>query len=332
MAWPTPALDSLIYTSSGKGAVWLHALCRALNERQGVLGKTKTQFIKSGGGEGADLSLADVQALWIGGASDGAITNLHRVMAGLKALVETTIGPGLTTRPFMTSSGSSGPAYSLTSLQTAVGLGSFPDEADSWTDLNFWQQLKESFDLLIYCRAQLGVTIDINEYVTPTPQAAFQDAWDDALAATPTLLEYDNLVGSRTGFTGPFLGHRLSSFGSFPSITQSYQIRVPSGNASLNASHLSGSLTESYYNLRNGIHPDYPDEWTLGSHSLTTVTDGDLSTTDLSIGVNNSIAWGATAVVPTTVPSRTGDNNDSTAVLAYAMLYFDIAAELTDQA
>jgi len=88
MAWPTPALDDAILSNDTAGRRWLHALCTAINEREGCLGVTKSKFLKGSGGEAANLDVSDLIGLWIGGPNDGAITNLNRCMAAVKGLVK----------------------------------------------------------------------------------------------------------------------------------------------------------------------------------------------------------------------------------------------------
>lgn len=320
MAWPTPALDGLLLTENSNGRRWLHALCQALNEREGCLGLTKTEFVKADGTEAADISFADLEGGWIGGANDCAITNLNRCMTGLKAMLsETAVNPFNTYYHFLNSSGSGGSSYTLAALQTAVGLGAFPNEADSWTDLNFWKQLKSAFDLLIYCRKELPIARG-NVSQRTGSGADVAAAWADAYTDTPSTVGGGSFSSNHLGFVASGV---FATFREGPT------------TVGVNSTALAGVLTESY--LRCQMNCDahgstFPAGWTIGGIHITSTTNADVATTDITLGANDSIAFDSDSSAPSSVPlPNPGFFNGPGSVL-WATLYYDIETELTDQA
>jgi len=324
MGWPTLDLDTAIMSHDTAGKRWLHALCLALNERQGCLGLTKTLFLKPDGSEDSDLDLADFTGLWIGGPDDGAITNLNRCMAGLKSMIVQTHPAPVsgTYATFTTVSGSSGSGYGLSGLEAAVGLGAFPEECDSWVDLNFWKQLKESFDLLIHARRKI---VPIRGSVSERTGAGVDpsEAWFEAYSDTPA---------TRSGSGDDHLVFRVSipSAGVYVGL-----FREGPTTVSINCVGMSGTLVESYLHAVIGVFgppQNFPTGWSLGSLNITSsVADTLIATSDVALGALNSLAFDCDSTPTAAIPTSFG-SSQLRGLVRWADLYFDIATILTDQA
>jgi len=323
MAWPTPALDDLILTDGTPhcgGKVWLHALCLALNEREGCLGMTKTEFLKADLSEASDLAISDFTGMWIGGPDDGALTNLGRCMTGLKAMLTVTAVNTINTySQFVNASGSGGSSYTLSALQTAVGLGAFPDAPDSWTDLNFWKQLQEAFDLLIYCRKQLPIARgNVNQRTGSGVNLAA--TWADAYADTPSTVGGGSFLSNHLGFVSSDV---FATFREGPT------------TVGVDSTALAGTLTDSYLYCQmacDAYGGTFPAGWTIGGIHITSTTNADVATTDITLGSNDSIAFDCDSSAPSSEPLPNPGFYSAGGTVLWATLYFDIAAELTDQA
>lgn len=320
MAWPTPTLNEMLLTENSNGRRWLHALCRALNQREACLGLTKTEFMLADGSESADPSFDDFLGLWVGGENDGAITNLGRCMTGLKAMLTATdvdlIG---THSQFFDESGSGGSGYTLSSLQTAVGLGSFPDAPTLWTDLNFWKQLQGAFDLLIYCRKQLPITRgNVSERIGAGSGIAA--AWAAAYADTPSTVGGGSLLNPHMGFIADA---SLATFREGPT------------TIAVNSTGLSGTLTEAflYCQLNVNAHGSgFPDGWTIESvHVTSTINNALIATPDIVLGENTVLDFDCDNDAPATSPVLSPPFQ-AQGTVRWADVYFDIAGELEDQA
>jgi len=332
MAWPTPDLEDVILSYDTGGKRWLHALCLALNERQASMGVALTEFIKGDGSEDSMLDITDFTGLWIGGPDDGAVTNLNRVMGGLKTMLAAqsasgSFGIGSTYQQFTTTSGSSGSGYTLSSLQTAIGLGSFPDECESWADLNFWKQLKESFDLLIYARRYISASRgSVSERQSPSFDIDPEVAWDSCYADSPSTV-------SGTSTYGWLAFGYQTSFGAYR-----FVVREGPSEATINTTSLSGTLTEAYLSLAAYVGADgnpaqFPSGWTCEGLTFYVDTVGLVATGDIAIGANNVLTVDCLENMPATYePAVVVDPIYPNISVQGALIYFDIAAELTDQA
>lgn len=320
MAWPTPALDGLLLTDNSNGRRWLHALCQALNEREGCLGMPKTEFLKADGTEAADITFADLEGGWIGGANDCAITNLGRCMTGLKAMLTvTSVNPFNTYSQFVNSSGSGGSSYTLAALQTAVGLGAFPNAPDSWIDLNFWRQLQDAFDLLIYCRKELPIARgNVSQRTGSGVDVAA--AWADAYADTPSTVGGGSFTSNHLGFVS---SNVFATFREGPT------------TVGVNSTALAGVLTDSYLYcsmICDAYGSPFPAGWTIGGIHITSTTNALVATTDITLGANDSISFDCDSAAPSSVPLPNPGSFNGAGTVQWATLYYDIATELTDQA
>ena len=332
MAWPTPSLDDLIVTHDTGGKRWLHALCLAINEREGCLGITKTQFVKGDGSENSDLALADFTGLWVGGVRDGAITNLNRCMAAVKAMVKLPHPffpsfPIFDYEAFSVTSGAGGGTYSMAELEAAVGLGAFPVAADSWVDLNFWKQIQGALDLMIYGRRQVAATATgISERTTAVLYAGAADAWAATYADTPAIVSGGGTFGQieLVVYDVGFGGYRA--------------IFREAATITVNTMGITGTLTNSYLNvylIRDTTPATIPASWQIGSHTEgSLIGTNNIATVDVALGVLNDFPFSYNYTPTATWPVGFGVAvpYGSYGTVNFADLYFDISAELTDQA
>lgn len=316
MAWPTPDLDGLLLTDNSNGRRWLHALCRAVNEREGCLGFTKTEFVKADGTEAADITFDDLEGGWIGGTNDCAITNLNRCMAALKAMLThrpdpVLTGPAYLFNTFKDGSGSSATDWTLSSLQTDIGLGAFPDETPDWASLNFWKQMKEALDRMIYGRRAMGKT-------SATCTVKAEAAWPPTTGA-------GSAYPTNFPLEGEITWHWDGSFG----------ITRTAATIYFDCSTMAGTLTESYLNTvkaKSGTWAADP-AYTLGGITIPSSEPGGLqqqTTSDITIGSNNSLAFDFNTTPPGSALS--GGSWWQGMSVYYADLYIDLSPELTDQA
>ena len=342
MGWPTPSLDDVILSNETGGKRWLHALCLATNERQISLGLSQTQFIKGDGSEGSSLGIDAFTDVWIGGASDGAITNLNRCMTALKAMLTQTTGFG-TVGTFIDSATFGATPWTLASIQTDVGLGAFGTAADGWTDLTFWKQIKEAYDRMLYCRkisVASGISLKRQESTTIyTNGTEAEVSWDECVADTPF---------SSTWTLGQQSGLFYGGFSTDP-FTYAGFIYFQNDCSCSFQNNCSGSLAEAYYSvvaaLGSGV--SLAPAWTLTPSGGTPISvaatySGYKTGAELSLGSSNQTDYGYTFSLPADFPSggTTTPGLGSGAYsgywarfqLQYADFYFDITGELTDQA
>ena len=241
MAWPNPALDDLIWTHDTGGKRWLHAICRAVNERQIGLGLAQTKFIIGDGSEASSIDVSDLTGVWVGGPNDGAITNLNRCMAAIKAML-TQSGSFGTIGSFLQSVGFGATAWTLTTLQTDVGLGTFPTATDRFTDLNFWKQMKEALDRLTICRKiSMSNSGTVSEKISSVADPDIQVAWDAALADSPSTVFWSGTSAHQVGWfasgfqSGPFDGN--------------YDVQFRNSGSTTFVNACAGTIDEAYYVL-----------------------------------------------------------------------------------
>jgi hypothetical protein len=335
MAWPTPALDGLLLTDNSNGRRWLHALCQAVNERQLALGLSLTEFVKADGTEDADITFADLEGGWIGGPDDCAITNLNRCMAAIKSMLTqvTTVG---TFDTFLESAAYGATAWTLSSLQTDIGLGAFADEATDWAELKFWKQMKEALDRMTFCRK---VSVASGGSVKKKAGGPYlndiEQSWDDAVADTPA-----SDTWAFTKQAGIFNYGNRSGFDVSAGVDMLVESKCFFVNACL------GSLEEAYYNVIAVATAYVAPAWELGPVGGTMVSfadsfSGNVAGADLALASSNQSEYGFTFTLPGTVPPGSVTSPPSGAGsftgywcylnAQYADFYIDITAELTDQ-
>jgi hypothetical protein len=97
---------------------------------------------------------------------------------------------------------------------------------------------------------------------------------------------------------------------------------------------LAGALTESYLYCSmacDAYGGTFPAGWTIGGINITSTTNTDVSTTDITLGANDVIDFDCDSAAPSTVPSPNPGFYNAGGTVLWATLYYDIEAELTDQ-
>jgi len=241
--------------------------------------------------------------------------------------------------PYFTVSSGISTAYTVSSLQTAVGLGTFLDYPERTSQALFFQQCKDALDLLIHATRggtfnyALGLTGDFRQNtVVDTDREV---VWDNTVADTPThpavatakcIYEYSLFAG------GDY---------SFCEIYNNYE------HAAVNLSNYSGVLTGAQYAGQtrcDSFTSGYGGSMTayIGTTAFTaTVAPGDTvnqtltaDETELTMGTNSPLV--VTCDLPGTCPLDALVSPGDRARVEFDpvawIVYFDIAAELTDQA
>lgn len=329
MAWTTPTYaGQWAYGANGVLKTALFELCRAVNERQDCLGLTKTSFAKADGTPGTDLVLSDFTNMFTSGPSSQPFAiNCRSIMAAIKALAPR----------FCPTSGIATP-YTVGTLETAVGLGTFLDEPRKANDPLFFQQCQDALDLLIYAQASGSFSI-LSALVKERRANTVVDTdrevvWDSAAGATPTNPAFGSIQ--------VFYEYALFAGGDYSNCVIANEFE----SASINLTNLEGVITAAQYRgqLKCPLGADYGGSMTayIGSTSFSgTVGIGDTQNitqtadeTEMTIGGITDVK--VTCDIPASCPLDPLVSSGDSARVEFAPLgwvaYFDIAAELTDQA
>lgn len=330
MAWTTPTYaGQWAYGANGVLKTALFELCRAVNERQDCLGLTKTSFANADGTPGTDLVLGDFTNMFTSGpGSQPFAINCQSIMAAIKALAP----------HFCPTSGIATP-YTVGTLETAVGLGTFLDEPRKANDPLFFQQCQDALDLLIYARRTgsfLILSTLVKERRAQTIVSTDREAvWDNAVGATPT----NPAAASAT----PYYEYSLGVDGKYVFCSMMNEFEF----VSISMSGAEGVITAAQYTGATSCSSftyDHGGSMTayIGSTSFAaTVSPGDTVTqtltadeTEITMGAISTVK--VTCDLPATCPldalSLPGDRAGVHFNPIGWIVYFDIAAELTDQA
>lgn len=328
MAWTTDTYaGEWAYGVNGVLKTGLHELCLAVNERQGCIGLTKTQFQKADGTPGTDLALSDFTNMFTTGSTLIPFSqNCRSVMAGIKAMRQY----------FAPTSGIATP-YTLAGLEAAVGLGTFLDEPRKANDPLFFQQCHDALNLLIHAVRSgsfvtlSGTTMDRRQQTIPADTDR-EAVWDSAAGATPThpaavaQMIYEYSMGVDDEYTN------CNIYSNFESLS----LNLTPYTGALTAAQYSG-VTSSPSSTHGGSMTAY-----IGSTPFTaTVTAGGsvsqtlaADETELTLGTVSDVVLDCD--IPATCPLEALSVPSNYARVQFVpvgwAVYFDIAAELTDQA
>ena len=146
MAWSIPDYSGL--KANGPSSNWalgMFELCRAVNEREGGSGLSKTTWYKADGSQASDLTLSDFLGLKTSGVSK-VETNLKRIQTAIKGLC----GDHPLGTTFVTAFNGD-TAMTVSALESLIG-SSFLSEPHNSLDSAYWQQLQDALDHLLYFR------------------------------------------------------------------------------------------------------------------------------------------------------------------------------------
>lgn len=313
MAWPGDITQTII-TSNGLGAKWMHAICLAVNERQGALGISKSSFFRADSTTGTDLPLEDIQ---------GILTTSGSPRFNLDIARDAVIS--MLNNGYFTETSGISDVWTVANIETEMGLGAFTANMDRIQELLYWQRLKEALDLMIYARkptAPTGGSRDSYTANSSTPQLA----WDNLLAASPGVFPVAGAGVSvvQTGTSTPT--YPLAMFRTCTGI-------------SIDLSSLAGTITGLEFQMSHNYtnSPVGTLDYTIGTTASSTISAAATvyltgSTSEVTIGSTDTIDMDFDTL-PTTTPfdSVLGASLIS-ASLTYAIPYYDITSELTDQA
>lgn len=180
MPWTIPTYAGTYMGGSPSNArVALFELMRAVNQRQGLNGFTKTQFFRTDGTESADLSMSDILNIRHTGTESNVEKNLKRIRDAVIAMANsgrfTTVSGGTT-------------VWTKSSLELAIDsdLDAAPIRPQ---EARFWQAMKDALDRLKYGKiafTQASPAFSANRRTGAG--ATKDDAWAAAIADTPSAI------------------------------------------------------------------------------------------------------------------------------------------------
>lgn len=234
MGWAIDTYNGL--KTNGPDSNWrlgMFELCRAVNERQGALGTTKTVFFRGDGSESSDLSYADFLGLVTTTVDFGneVFANLQRIQAAIVAML-----------PLFTVDQGRSDAYTLGTLEAAIGT-SLSDDPIRANEARFWQAQRDALDLLIHAWRTvpfgwLNARHDIRQGGAEGTQQA---AWD-AMLGDPVVINLPSI-----GVNGWSMGE-FGALSAFQCVSQ-VSSTSPGHYPTLNLSGVKGMLTEVWYRI-----------------------------------------------------------------------------------
>ena len=318
MSWPTATLCG-VKLFEGEGKAWLHAICQAVNERQAAIDITKTEWILADGSEAADPVLADFDGIRVHGDDSPVRINMERAQNAIEAM--------LNAGYFTEASGYSDP-WTVGSIVTDMGLGAFEFGDVQFHSLNYWAQMKEALDRMIYARRGVvfspsGATVYRKSGLEGSPN----DAWNEMYA------DSESSAAANTGQ----LGWSVAAAGGFS--VAAVATRLIENIAITNS--FSGVLSAIGYTVTNGLS-NYAGsiDVSIGSESFTFSGAGSVEVInvsgDLPLGSVGYVDFEITTTLPSSNPFSTGGGppyvGSISSIFGGTYFYFDIAGELTDQA
>lgn len=316
----------------------LFELMRAVNERQAAVGSSKTAFRKADGTTGADLTMSDIAGI----SAVGGFTGTNYAYQNLLA-VQLWITQNA--RRFTTTD-SSETIWGVSGLSTAVGydLNTFPKRIASAAH---WQAIQDALDLLVY---PWGYLVDPSPTWQPATKSDVESNVSDAWAGRADN-SHSPTIGDRVGVKvdpADDAGNWLATI--TPEVDLAYSEFIW-GDILLGAPiprPIVGVVNSAYAVYRkNGAQISSSVAFTIGGNS-DSVSNG---TSMHEVAVTEPDLTGADPVlnIEFTVPSSSPFNEESHPTMDFFQrraqvdysgggrfpvikIYFDISAELTDQA
>lgn len=301
---------------TGQPSNWRTAmfeLCRAVNERKVACGVAVTQFRITSGGLVNAPTMAQLEGLRFNQAKENLI-------AIQDAIVDMLEGFGPFNNIFFYEDDTFTTQWTVASMETDIGTN-LSSEPIRPQEARFWQAQKDALDRMIYIeRRSGGGTVISEERDSVTVNIDLQDAWDTAIADTPSASIHAPRYQMRFAPTTPqaFITDNADFFYTVPGFPGA----IDSANYILFMSNTAGADFTGIFDMEiNSV----PATYEFGDPTTIDVA-ADLS--DVPVGSNFTIHVDLN--VPSTVPF-TGNGN--TGIVNIGVRYFiDISAELTDQA
>jgi len=286
-------------------------LMRGVNERQGAVNITKTQFYKTDGTLGSDLASSDIAEIEAFPPSQRAFLNLKKIRDAIIAMSNS--------GKFTTTTGGS-TQWTKATLETAIGTDLDADPIRT-QEARFWQAMQDALDLLKFGRLAFSGTLSGTSMKREGTGATKGIAWAAAVSDTPTPSSTVNEA-------------YWENFGGLASIYDNVFTVVDLTN-------YSGTIIGGEYRIQVGNGSDIDIDWTAGdiTGSLAQNASGGGSiynvvhswTNTYSTGAPLSIPISIDTAVPASNPFITLSSNVFVRIVS-PVFYTDLATILTDQA
>ncbi len=302
--------------SPSAARVALFELCRAVNERQGAVGITKTQFYKASGSLASDVASADFAGIKASGTNSLAFRNMKRIRDAVVAMANS--------GKFTTTSGGTTVATKA-DLEIAIGADLDADPIRP-QEARFWQAMQDALDLLIYGKIDItgpSSYAGASMRRTATSFVSKGAAWSAARAATPS----SNALAFTQWSNGP---------ASSPFTAALYD----SANAKYDLSNYAGDIVAGEHLVQATNGSDIDIDWAVGTTSGTLPQNaaGGGSTHNAWQYWTHSYSTGGILYIPvqitTTEPALNPFvtlSSNATVTSNRTIFYIDLASVLSDQ-
>jgi hypothetical protein len=313
MGWPGADISGTIFTDAFKGRDWLHAICLGVNERQGLLGITKTAWTKADGVTTVtDPVLADFEDMFTSGRSTMVELNLRAANSAIQAMIGSSFTRKTSGLSYFTEDSLKSDALNFSSAASFLGV----------RDPVPWQTIKSNLDAMLY----LGIT--------------------PRFTSTGTRTGSDSNFNAQTSWANRAIGSSFETDGTpfTPAYEEVYWQMKQTGtnwvaeimntlNVTAATAALRGVITDGYYNYTGSAATIDGDDFTVtaGSESFT-ATEARQSTDDFSSGADTTFTLGITTAQPTTNPLPTTPGTHRLFGRVSIEIYTDLSTLLTDQA
>jgi len=337
MAWTYPTYaNTYAIGTSGSIKYGMFELGRAINERQGYLGITKTQWYKADGTQAADIAITDLVGLQI--ASANYKTNIDRIYTAIRAMASS-----------FKESGTSLTSYTTGTLETAIGATLSPTLANvNIFQASLFQVAQDALDLLLYIAktesVSTGATSDsVNEEFSGSYRSGIadppsgeldtaQDAWD-ALGA------YTYSAGQYKGFNVNV--HRYEALLYGTEFDASRTVGSQNVEVDFSSYGFTGNAESTWYRVSWSNDFDSDCDWSFGgaggtalatdSGSLVYYIGTDIPLDSL-VTISLSTDYDASATVPAGTYSSPTDSLVLDITPNQCVCVIDLTPYLTDQA
>lgn len=326
MAWSIPTYAAHYMGGEPSAArVALFELCRAVNERQGAVGITKTQFYKANGTQGSDVASADFAKIKASGTNSLALRNMKRIRDAVVAMADS--------GKFTQASGRSS-IMTKAALETIIGADVDADPIRP-QEARFWQAMQDALDALIYAKVEtLYATGDstqtLSEFIAHDTTRAL--TWDEMLTygdITDPAPYSTAGVGFFSSYSGPNYNVRRFSKVEDLKFVNTYQGVLQALDYRTGVSVYSGLTESALFWIGSSSTIDVLDY--VGSSGAEVI----LPAASLDLSLNSTDYVDEEIEIPATNPFGSGGiDNRSVSVgwPVYAQFYIDIESLLTDQA
>lgn len=335
MAWTYPTYtNTLAIGTSGSIKYGMFELSRAINERQGLVGITKTQWYKADGTQAADIAITDLVGLQINGTYFK--TNLSRIYTAIQAMAAS-----------FKVSGTSLTSYTVGTLETAVGASLSPTLSNvNIFQAALFQVAQDALDLLLYIAktesVSTGATSDsVNEEFSGSYRSGIADApageLNSAQDAWDALGYYTYSAGQYKGFSIELFKYTSGIYGT--EYDASRTIGSQNVEVDFTSYGFTGNADSTWYRVDWNNEFDSDCGWTFGGASGTALANSSGSVTyylgtDIPLDTPITVSLGTDYDAAASPPSSTYASSvvDLNITPVQCVCVIDISPYLTDQA